>query len=364
MKIKTLSLQNVGPFGKVEIEFHGGLNVITGANGTGKSLLLSAAYRMITGVDETQGPMFLKPYFRPKGKITGIYDYRHTPIETALSFNPQDDATVWESPRGIRGSVLRPSIRRYRQPPKLPSIVYISPSRGDFDEQQTSVVDSENWRQQPTGERFRHLHHLLTMISNEPDHLDVRIKELMIERFKMADESLIHVTKTRTVPNTLNIAADIHSLGADHEIRSAASGCVEIVFIVAETAFLTDSMIIIDEPELHLHPAAQDMMADYLCYLTTPEGGNNQVILGTHSLSMIYGHSKGKVINLRKQDDSIVAELIINDGVPTAEYEGALKQLGYSKNALMAAVTFWKKYKKEHKKWIPPDECRGLWEQP
>ena len=80
--------------------------------------------------------------------------------------------------------------------------------------------------------------------------------------------------------------------------------------------------------------------------------------MATHSISVIYGHQKGKVINLRREGDKVVAETIIEDNIPSEAYRTAIKDLGYRKNELMGAIAFYKEYCARH----PRKPGEGGWE--
>jgi DNA repair ATPase RecN len=47
--LKSLHLRHVGPAPQLDVEFADRLNIITGANGLGKSFLLDVAWWAITG---------------------------------------------------------------------------------------------------------------------------------------------------------------------------------------------------------------------------------------------------------------------------------------------------------------------------
>lgn len=159
------------------------------------------------------------------------------------------------------------------------------------------------------------------------------------------------------------LVADISSQGVQHELGGAADGPREILFIVAETFTARNGLVMIDEPELHLHPKAQDLLAAYLHHLTTPEGGSNQVILATHSLSFIYGCDSARVINLKKDGSASKPAIIVDAGKPTEAYDDALRELGYSLDTFGKALKFHETNNKpfpvrrheEYAAWLRPD---------
>ena len=357
MKVKKLTLTNIGPFNKVELDLHSGVNIITGPNASGKSLLTKAPYFILLKVAGRENSGSLNSYCRKNATILATF-------ETAIAEMPPELflSSATDDPGGLifkqvfspmLPSQLVSSLQSFRQLKGKPTFVYISPERGSVHSERLQTINNTTWRLQDTGTRFNHLRSLFQMLHDQTDEMDEKVRQIVQNHFTQDGQPLIFIKKSRTVPNTPNLATDVHSLGSTHEVASAASGCMEILFIITETALLKDSLIIIDEPELHLHPLAQDMMSKYLDYLASPAGGSNQVIVATHSLSIIYGHPTGKVFNLRRENGGGVAEPIIEDNIPCEPYTKAIKQLGYYKDQFLEAITFWKKYHKLHPD-LPP----------
>jgi hypothetical protein len=83
-----------------------------------------------------------------------------------------------------------------------------------------------------------------------------------------------------------------------------------------------DLCVLIDEPELHLHPNLQQKVLDYLRVLTT--GSNTQVILATHSPTMVESASFEELFLLRPLELVIPEE---NQLVQIADNEERLRYL-------------------------------------
>jgi predicted ATP-dependent endonuclease of OLD family len=66
--------------------------------------------------------------------------------------------------------------------------------------------------------------------------------------------------------------------GKAFRLQDSASGYFEVLYILAEIANRTDSILILDEPALHLHPTKITLLNRVLT-----ETGSNQVIIITHS---------------------------------------------------------------------------------
>ena len=64
-------------------------------------------------------------------------------------------------------------------------------------------------------------------------------------------------------------------------------GVSQVLPIIVQLAACRDSVIMIEQPEIHLHPGMQAELADLLIEATDPAGRANQVIAETHSESMV-----------------------------------------------------------------------------
>jgi len=358
MKCTEVKLRDVGHFGECTFNPHEGLNVITGANGTGKTLLTSVVYNLIRGAAFNDAGQLtsIAGYFHKSGNSKIQVDYLSSEGGFSLVYPDETPAGAFGVyPITARGFVtrLRGSLIDFSQRGPLSSIVHISSERGRLIQSAQEVVHGATWRSAQTMERFSRLRHLLDLIHDLDDGSDQKIDQTLARFFP----GMTKLIKVRNAPSTNLRQADIVSFGKKHEVISSASGCLEILFIVAETALVSEGVIIIDEPEGHLHPLAQDMMAKYLEYLASPEGGNNQVIVSTHSLPIIYGGKSGKVFNLRREDDSIHLDSIIELGIPTIAYESALPELGYSRTAMES----WRELYRDFCKKNNREENPGGW---
>lgn len=89
-----------------------------------------------------------------------------------------------------------------------------------------------------------------------------------------------------------------------YSLAQASSGEKEIInFILGIFAFnIKGGLLIIDEPELHLHPKWQSLFLDILIDLA--ETTNNQFILSTHSISFINKNTIKNIIRVYKDNNS------------------------------------------------------------
>ena len=64
-------------------------------------------------------------------------------------------------------------------------------------------------------------------------------------------------------------------------------GISQVLPIITELSARTNSVIMVEQPEIHLHPAMQAELADLLIESANPSGRGNQVIAETHSETLI-----------------------------------------------------------------------------
>jgi energy-coupling factor transporter ATP-binding protein EcfA2 len=364
MKVNSIHLQNTVLFNDAEIEFHNGINVIAGSNASGKSFILRAianAWTFVPNQSQIEGSFYnlANGLVQFRGAITISFNSRHIPsiateTELQVSFQKEEQGQlITNRPKNNNVNfpvIIAPSMSLITSQPIL---AYIDSFRGvaigGYDQTQNEI-----WRNQGTSQRFGKILRLYEIIFDQEGSLESKYQDILHKFFPY----MATVKKIRTQPPNSRVM-DVESFSAKHQMAGLASGCVEILFIVGETAFLQNSVIIIDEPELHLHPLAQDMLSKYLNYLTTPEGGRNQVIIATHSLSLIYGGRSGRVINLRREDDKVRPERVINENEPTLEFVGALENMGYSGHAIKEAREMYREFKQKQPSYTPP--AQGGW---
>lgn len=96
-------------------------------------------------------------------------------------------------------------------------------------------------------------------------------------------------------------------------INQASSGEKEIInFLLGVFAFnLNNGIIIIDEPELHLHPRWQNILLDLFIELSTLT--KNQFILSTHSPTFINDKSFNHIFRIYKDENNVSKEITLRD---------------------------------------------------
>src|SRR5690554_1814581 len=96
-------------------------------------------------------------------------------------------------------------------------------------------------------------------------------------------------------------------------INQASSGEKEIInFLLGVFAFnINNGIIIIDEPELHLHPRWQNVLLDLFIELSSLT--NNQFILSTHSPTFINDKSYNHIFRIFKDENNVSKEITLKD---------------------------------------------------
>ncbi len=94
--------------------------------------------------------------------------------------------------------------------------------------------------------------------------------------------------------------------GKNFTIDQASSGEKEIInFLLGIFSFnIKFGTIIIDEPELHLHPKWQTILTDLFLELSKSNKTDNQFILSTHSPVFVSKKTVSKTIRINKNDDN------------------------------------------------------------
>ena len=99
----------------------------------------------------------------------------------------------------------------------------------------------------------------------------------------------------------------------DFYINQASSGEKEIInFLLGVFAFnINNGIIIIDEPELHLHPRWQNVLLELFIELSTLT--KNQFILSTHSPTFINDKSYNHIFRVYKDENNVSKEITLKD---------------------------------------------------
>lgn len=110
-------------------------------------------------------------------------------------------------------------------------------------------------------------------------------EQALKDKFETINNFVRHVTGNRTA--TLEIPHDrstilIHMDGKTLPLTSLGTGIHEVVILASAATTLSEQIVCIEEPELHMHPELQKKFIDYLEKET-----ENQYFITTHSASIL-----------------------------------------------------------------------------
>ena len=110
-------------------------------------------------------------------------------------------------------------------------------------------------------------------------------------------------------------------------IESLGTGIHEVLILASAATVLTDMVVCIEEPELHLNPILQKKLIKYLTEYTS-----NQYFISTHSAALM-DNNEVEIYHVRLQDSISVVERVTSDNQRSMVCE----DLGYHPSDLLQA---------------------------
>lgn len=372
MHINQIHLKNFRCYEDVEIEFHPRFNIFVGINGTGKSSALEALRiaigSLFLGVDkykdkiaspgisqddvrlsrlEQQYPVVISS----KGMIEDFSAdgaSRTVEIEWERSLTTKGGATRSANAKEMKEASVRmqEAIRKHKEIHNIPLVAYYSTDRFKKEKKDVGV--------EPDGSRLRGYYNALDPLTNIKFFLDLYYTETLsalqhdtpsvilqavneaVKKCIDCDDLMFDIKRQEL----LLIQHDTHQGMPFHLLSDGVRSMLALVMEMAfrcyllnphlgkEAALLTSGVVLIDEIDLHLHPAWQKRVVKDL-QAAFP---HIQFIVTTHAPLVIGSLRDGKIFTIK--DNQVYdfplqtgkdANYILNE-MGTSEMDDAIKR--------------------------------------
>ena len=372
MHINQIHLKNFRCYEDVEIEFHPRFNIFVGINGTGKSSALEALRiaigSLFLGVDkykdkiaspgisqddvrlsrlEQQYPVVISS----KGMIEDFSAdgaSRTVEIEWERSLTTKGGATRSANAKEMKEASVRmqEAIRKHKEIHNIPLVAYYSTDRFKKEKKDVGV--------EPDGSRLRGYYNALDPLTNIKFFLDLYYTETL-SALQHDTPSVILQAVNEAVKKCIDcddlmfdikhqelllIQHDTHQGMPLHLLSDGVRSMLALVMEMAfrcyllnphlgkEAALLTSGVVLIDEIDLHLHPAWQKRVVKDL-QTAFPR---IQFVVTTHAPLVIGSLRDGKIFTIKDNQvydfplqTGMDANYILNE-MGTSEMDDAIKR--------------------------------------
>ena len=306
MKIKNLHIKEYNGLENLDINFESegkvlDLIVLAGINGSGKTRVLESVLDFFYKIEM---------FYKSQNKIELFYEeIENESIKTAGNI----DVFYNELKNGAKGAFLSPKYLEIKKIlKKFPKIIYV-PTEINFQKVQKAqtnfkkeysfinIVDSYEIKDIPSYIATR-----ISKVANEEENLTMgQVRKKVFAEINGIFEILeldVKLSEISKDENSMPIFTD--SSGKKFGINELSSGEKQLFLRTLAIKMLEpeNSIIMIDEPELSLHPKWQQKIVDVYRKI----GRNNQIILATHSPHILGSVEKENIILLEKNENGIV----------------------------------------------------------
>ncbi|MFT5874375.1 MAG: putative ATPase [Clostridium sp.] len=311
MKIKSLYVNKYKALKEFEINFNEDVSVIIGENGTGKTSILELIYntfienetffkdeqdfsKSIIKIKFTEDEIKELNGLKQEGKRNKIFSFEvNKGSNNEFDFTGIPNLKIMSSKR-IHSSIVysKAEVNYKNQKIEAP----MKPN--DFKEFATIIGQDENnklsLKQYIINEHYKDL-----------EDLSVGDKPFRIDRFRKLYNSFFEEKEFIGVKD-FEPVFKVKSNGEVHSADQLSAGEKQIFFRGGALLQLNleNSIILIDEPELSLHPEWQQKILDFYRNI----GNNNQIIIATHSPHIVSSCKKEEIRVLIKEDGRVKVE--------------------------------------------------------
>ena len=314
MKIEKVHIKNVKGIKDLELSFKKDnkildLIVLAGINGSGKTTILEAIKdffdnRNIDFNDIEKSNIYLEIFFE---------DFEREKIIPFINIDSQNNIYQVFHMLGSYNSYIKENKGLYHQLAKNfdnpPKIIYL-PANNSFEEVKTETMNLQK--------EYRFINFINSSIMNDiPSYIATRKNYLAT-----IEEDLTMKEVTNKVVNEINGIFDIleidvrlkgfskdkkilpifeNSAGEEFDINDLSSGEKQLFLRTLSIKMLepNNSIILIDEPELSLHPKWQQRIIEVYKKI----GENNQIIVATHSPHILGSVSNENIFILYRNEN-------------------------------------------------------------
>lgn len=280
MPVKSLELDQFGPFGDVKIDLVPGVNVLLGANGTGKTFAAKALYAVMKGLSG-EGSLGATPREALRAKLAGVFRPDDGDVRRLVSRVQGratgrirvefDDRSPVRLTISTKGSNPLSSLTLRRSEPTIEGPALFLPSR-EVLAMYEGFVAAYQQRELSFDETYYD-----TAVALSAAALRGRRPEIIGEVAERLEREM--GGKVRLEGPRFYVRAAHGGRLEAHLVAEGLRKIASVVHLIANGALRKGGLLVWDEPEANLHPRLAEVVVD--CLLALAQGGV-QILLATH----------------------------------------------------------------------------------